>query len=357
MVDALNPRQGRVRDFLRLALTPGWGPLGIKEGLEKHGSVQALLAAASRTGGGLVPVTEVEEVLDACRRTGVTPVAMDGSAYPATLHHLSDPPAVIYQRGDSSVLAGPGVVIVGSRQATTYGRRAAAELAARVARAGRVVISGMALGIDGAAHRGALEAGGVTAAVLGSGPDRPSPRAHRGLAVELLRRGAMLSEYAPGTPPRAHHFPRRNRLLAALADRVVVVEAAARSGALITARLALELGRDVWAVPGSVFSPVSVGTHRLLEDGARPVTDLEGWSDSLGPVDAVGRPPRPAAPDLDDPATTRVWSLLENEGISLDRLLASAGLPADRLLSTLSRLELEGWIRRLPGPGFSRRVA
>ena len=357
MVDPLNPRQGRVRDFLRLSLTPGWGPRRIRDGLEEHGSLEALLSAAGRTRGALAPLAGVEAVLSVCRRSGVTPVALDGSAYPGGFHHLPDPPPVTYHRGDPSVLSEPGVVIVGSRRATAYGRRAAAELAARAARAERVVVSGMALGIDGAAHRGALEGGGITAAVLGSGPDRPSPGAHRGLAAELLHRGALLSEHPPGTPPRAHHFPRRNRLLAALGDRVVVVEAAARSGALITARLALELGREVWAVPGSVFSPVSVGTHRLLEDGARPVTDLDDWSASLAPRDPGNRRTRPAVPDLDDPATSRVWSLLEGEGLSLDALLARAGLPAGRLLTTLSRLELEGWIRRLPGPGFSRRAA
>ncbi len=357
MVDTLNPRQGRVRDLLRLSLTPDWGPRRIRDGLEEHGSVEALLRTAARTDRDVVPLSRVDEVLAECRRTRVTPVALDGSAYPAALLHLSDPPPVIYHRGDLSVLSVPGVVIVGSRRATAYGRRTAAELAARAARAGRVVVSGMALGVDGAAHRGALEAGGVTAAILGSGPDRPSPRAHRALAGELLRQGAVLSEHPPGTPPLAHHFPRRNRLLAALGDRVVVVEAAVRSGALITARLALELGREVWAVPGSVFSPVSAGAHRLLEDGARPVTDLDAWSTSFGSRGLAGDRSRPPVPDLDDPATTRVWSLLEDDGLALDEILARAGLPADRLLTTLSRLELEGWIRRLPGPGFSRRVA
>ncbi|HSM05561.1 MAG TPA: DNA-processing protein DprA [Longimicrobiales bacterium] len=350
---ALNPARGRVRDLLRLSLVPGWGPRRIRSGLEDRGSVEALVAAAARGPGVRAAADEADRILDDCRRAGITATALDGEAYPLRLRHLPDPPPVVFHRGDVSVLAEPGIVIVGSRRATAYGRRVAGELAAQAARAGRVVISGLALGVDGAAHRGALEADGVTAGVLGSGVDRPSPRSHRPLLVDVLIRGAVLSEHPPGTPPRAHHFPRRNRLLAALADQVVVVEAAARSGALITARLALELGREVWAVPGSVFSPVSIGTHRLLEDGARPVTDLEAWSASLGARTGNG----PAAPSAADSDGAELWALLADGPLGLEALQAASGLAASRVLSTLSRLELEGWVRRTSGPSFARRVA
>ncbi|MEJ2539673.1 MAG: DNA-processing protein DprA [Gemmatimonadota bacterium] len=258
--------RGSVEALLRLALTPGLGPRTIRASLEGARTVDAVLARVERT-HRLATSAEAEGILAACRRDRVTTTGLDGTDYPEPLRHLPDPPPVVFHRGELGVLTAPRVVIVGSRQATAYGRRVAGVLAAMSARAGWTVVSGMALGIDGAAHRGALDAGGATAAVLGSGPDRPSPTAHRRLATAIAQEGVLLSELPPGTPARPHHFPRRNRLLAALADRVVVVEAAKRSGALITARLALELGREVWAVPGPVFSPVCEGTHLLLEDG------------------------------------------------------------------------------------------
>lgn len=312
-------------------------------------------------------------MVDALTGPVVRVLASGHPAYPRRLHHLPDPPAPLYVRGDLACLGRPCVAVVGSRRSTEYGRRAARELARVAASAGWTVVSGMALGIDGAAHRGALEGGGGTVAVLGSGPDVPSPRSHARLMNEILASGAVLSEYAPGTEARPHHFPRRNRILAALAHRVVVVEAALRSGALITAREALELGREVWAVPGSIFSPGTPGTHALLEDGAVPVASMEGWAASLQENPAGGTvPTHPTAPGvpLNPPSTSQLPLGLDGEGVparvldalgreakSLEDLLAEVRATPAELLAALSRLELGGWVERAGGSGCWRRAA
>ena len=283
--------------------------------------------------------------------------------FPPRLQHLPDPPGRLYARGVLEALDRPVVAVVGSRRGTAYGRRAAEALGRAAASAGWTVLSGMALGVDGAAHRGALDARGATVAVLGSGPDRAYPRAHASLMEDILDSpgGLVLSEHPPGVGPRTHHFPRRNRLLAALAHRVVVVEAAERSGALITARLAAELGREVWAVPGSIFSPVSAGTHALLEDGAVPVTSLEGWRASLSspdpalqaelhfPDQGVLGPAQPGLPRA-------LWDAVALEPRSPEELALALGRPVPELLPALTSLELDGWLDRGPGPVYFRRA-
>jgi len=282
------------------------------------------------------------------------------ASYPSRLHHLPDPPDALYCRGNLGVLDAPCVTIVGSRRSTDYGRRVAGELARAAVRSGWTVVSGLAMGIDGAAHRGALEGGGATVAVLGAGPDRAHPRAHAPLMEALLARGAVLSEYPPGVSPRKHHFPRRNRLLAALAHRVVVVEAAQRSGALITAGVAAELGREVWAVPASIYSPTARGPHGLLEDGASPVASMDAWEASLR-----RRPPGVQGDGGDqltlgpqgDAFQRRVWETLREEPVPLERIAQLLAVPVSALLPALTALELQGWVARGPGPVFHRRAA
>lgn len=359
MVDAL--RDGEVRALLRLVLSDGWGPRRIRDGLGRFGTAAALVREAGThlPACPLVPEEEVVQLLARCRREGVTVLGCSDPRFPAPLHHLPDPPPVLFLRGRLEVLQRPCVTLVGSRRSTAYGRRVAGRVGRASAAAGWTVVSGLALGVDGAGHRGALAGGGPTVAVLGNGPDRAHPSSHSRLMTELLETGLVLSEHPPGTPPRAHHFPRRNRILAALGQRTVVVEAATRSGALITARLAVELGREVWAVPGSILSRTSSGTNALIRDGAVPLVSLEGWSRSLvdGEV-AQGHPSiRREAEPRGDEVGLRVWRALDGEPRSLEALAASLDMGTRELLPVLTRLELEGWVQRMPGPGFVREVA
>ena len=255
-------------------------------------------------------------------------------AFPALLAALSDPPLGLFVRGGLPAL--PAVAVVGARRCSAYGREVAEYLGRELAGGGACVVSGMARGVDGAAHRGALAGGGPTVAVWGAGPDRVYPREHAALADEIAGRGALLTEYPPGTPPLAAHFPERNRLIAGLARVVIVVEADERSGALVTARLALDEGRDVMAVPGSVFSRLSAGPNGLLRAGAAPVLSA---ADVLG-VLGLSAPVRDeAVPDL-------LRHLPSGSSSTVDELAARSGLPVARLLELLLELELGGWLAR-----------
>lgn len=254
-------------------------------------------------------------------------------AFPPGLATLSDPPLGVFLRGHWEVA--PAVALVGSRQASTYGREVAEYLAGELARAGVWVVSGMARGVDAAAHRGALAAGGRTAAVWGSGPDRVYPAEHAELAEAIGGSGCLLTEYPPGSPPLPQHFPERNRLIVGLSQVVVVVEANERSGALITARLALDEGRDVMAVPGSVFSRLSTGPNGLIRAGAAPVLGASDILDALG-VPAAG-PTTAATPE--DPVEAAIPA---GRSATADAIAATLGRPIAEVLDTLLRLELAG---------------
>jgi DNA processing protein len=259
--------------------------------------------------------------------------------YPAALHELKAPPKELWAIGDRSVLDAPIIAIVGTRRATAYGERITRELATALARGGACVISGMALGIDGAAHRAALEARGKTIAVLGTGVDVAYPRAHLDLHREIAARGLLLSEVPPGTASAKWAFPKRNRIIAALARVVIIVEAPFKSGALNTAEHALELGRDVAVVPGPIDSPQSAGTNQLLTSGAHPIVSI---ADALS---LAGISPQPRAePRFDDEVEMRVWTVLEESVANLDELCARARLPVTRCLAAVTGLELRGAI-------------
>lgn len=267
--------------------------------------------------------------------------------FPSLLRHISDPPLGLFVRG---TLAGPGpwVAVVGSRRATGYGRQVARLLGEEAARAGVTVVSGMARGIDAAAHEGVLAGGGRTVAVWGTGPDRVYPPEHRQLAEAIAESGALVTEYPPATPPRRHHFPERNRLVAGMAETVVVVEAAARSGALVTARLALDEGRDVLAVPGSVFSELSLGPNALLRHGARPlVTPRDLFADLLPEARSAT-----AGGGPDDPLA---GILPRGETLAVDDIAARSGQSVEQTLGELLRLELDGLVERMPDGRFGRR--
>ncbi len=272
----------------------------------------------------------------------------DDPFYPALLKEIPDPPAFLYVRGTLRDDL-PALALVGARRATPYGLRIAREWAREVALAGAGVVSGLALGVDAEAHRGALEAGGYTVAVLGSGLDVVYPYQHRALAEEIVAcGGALISEFPLGARPERWHFPRRNRIIAGLCRAVLVVEAAERSGSLITARLAAEVGREVLAVPGSIFSPQSRGTHRLLKEGAWPATSVEDLLEALGLEGKKSS--EKELPAEEDPLLAYISYYPKH----FDEIAAESGLSVAELSARLLELELRGLIQELPGKYFQR---
>lgn len=285
--------------------------------------------------------------------------------YPPQLLAIPDPPPLLYLQGDPTSLTAPAIAIVGSRGPTPAGRDTAREFARRLAAAGLVVTSGLAAGIDAAAHRGALQAGGRTVAVCGTGLDLTYPAHHRALAAEIAAAGALVSEFPPGTPPLPAHFPRRNRIISGLSLGVLVVEARHRSGSLITARLAAEQGREVFALPGSVHNPLARGCHRLIRDGARlvetPEEVLAGLQHDLFAA-LPGMPTQaPAATAISGGPLDTAGKILLNacgfEPVGVDTLVARTGMTAAAVASTLVLLELRGEIESSAGGLFCRLPA
>ena len=283
-------------------------------------------------------------VLAELARGGVRWVARSAPDFPARLRRIHDPPAGLFVRGNAelALLDAPCVAMVGARACSAYGATVAAELARGLARAGVVVVSGLARGVDGAAHRGALEAG-TTVAVLGCGVDRDYPSAHRLLAASIAERGLILSEYPPGVEPAPWRFPARNRIVAGLCDATVVVEARERSGALITADLALDEGREVLSVPGEITSLLSKGTNHLLRLGAIPVTCLGDILAVVG-VDPVGTSSAPL-----DPRLEAVRAAVADAPAAGDELVRKTGLPASVVAAALVELELTGVVVQADG--------
>jgi DNA processing protein len=265
--------------------------------------------------------------------------------YPPLLRELHDPPPGLFVRGspELDLLHRPAVAIVGARVSSAYGSQVARLLARELARAGLVVVSGLARGVDGEAHRGALDAGGITVAVLGCGVDRDYPAAHGQLAARICERGLVVSEYAPGVEPAPWRFPARNRVIAALTAATVVVEARERSGALITADFALEAGREVFAVPGEITSALSTGTNALLRLGATPLTAASDVLEALG-IDA----PEPPPLDLDEGAA-RVLDVLAAAAAGVDELVRGTGLDAAAVATALAELELADAVTEAEG--------
>jgi DNA processing protein len=291
-----------------------------------------------------------EAELGRAQRLGVRIIGRDEPDYPELLRQIFDPPAVLYVSG--SLEAGEGarsVAVVGSRSATPAGAALARGLGRELARIGAIVVSGLARGIDTAAHRGVLDASGRTLAVLGSGLDVIYPSENAALAREITRGGAVISEFALGTPPAPGNFPRRNRVIAGCTRGVVVVEAALRSGALVTARLALEEGREVMAVPGHPSLPGAAGTNQLIRDGAVLVRDARDIALELGLAEPA--PATEAAAPGSDPL---LGALQDDAPASLEDLALRSGLAAPELLARLTQLELERQVRRLPGALFVR---
>jgi DNA processing protein len=264
--------------------------------------------------------------------------------YPGLLTELHDPPERLFVRGQTlDALSRPAAALVGSRACSPYGAQVARVLARDLAAAGVAVVSGLARGIDGEAHRGALEAGGPTVAVLGCGIDRDYPRAHAGLARRIVENGLVVSEYPPGVEPAPWRFPARNRIIAGLARATVVVEARERSGALITADFALELGRDVFAVPGEITAALSAGTNELLRQGAAPVLGAGDLLDALG----IARP-SPERSAL-SPAAEHLLELVGARACTVDELVRASGRPSADVAAALVELELAGAVAEADG--------
>ncbi|MFC6670595.1 DNA-processing protein DprA [Marinobacterium aestuariivivens] len=362
------------RDWIAASLLPGIGAVGLKRLAVARIPPSRLLDAdpgALRLAGARrvtvqaiqdlnqnrgEPFARLERCLDWLERNPVRCLTPDQDAYPGLLLEIADPPPVLFVRGNPDCLALPQIALVGSRHASRAGADNAYRFAGALSEAGLVITSGLALGIDGAAHQAAVDRGAATVAVFGTGPDRLYPRRHAALAERILENGgAWVSEFLPGTGPLPAHFPRRNRVISGLSVGVLVVEAAPRSGSLITAKMALEQGREVFAIPGTIHNPHAHGCHRLIREGAVLVESVEHIIEQLGallgcfvPVETPGA----CAPELTQPEA----SLLEKMGYDvagIDQLVEHTGLAAPELLSTLVSLELKGVIEPVAG-GYLR---
>ncbi|HEX4798209.1 MAG TPA: DNA-processing protein DprA, partial [Burkholderiales bacterium] len=291
---------------------------------------------------------EIEKTLQWTAQAGHALLTLADSEYPKQLLEIPDPPALLYVAGNVKLLSSPALAVVGSRNATPPGMKNAQSFARAFSEAGLAIVSGLALGVDSAAHRGGLEGRGSTIAVLGTGIDIVYPKRNEPLAKEISSRGALVSEFPLGAPPNAANFPRRNRLISGLARGCLVVEAALDSGSLITARLAAEQGREVLAIPGSIHSPLSRGCHALIKQGAKLVESAQDVLEELGGT---------RAPDTTPPESGAGHDLLDKMGFDpcdIDDLIGRSGLTTEVVSAILLQLELEGKIASLPGGLYQR---
>ncbi len=291
----------------------------------------------------------------AARAVDAIALAVDDEQYPPLLRTIPDPPPLLYVRGDPALLLEAQLAVVGSRRASPAALRVAQLLSGQLTRAGLHICSGMAIGIDGAAHRGALDAGGKSVAVVATGIDRVYPRRHRELADQLQQAGCLVTEFPPGTPPLRQNFPQRNRIISGLSLGVLVVEAALPSGSLITAGTALAQGREVFALPWSMLHEGGRGCLQLIRDGAKMVLQVEDILEELGPLYALQLEAGAAVAPADDAHQRESWALdlVGFEVITLDELVQRSAKPAAQVLAALSELEMAGLVARTAG-GFIR---
>ncbi|WP_296695877.1 DNA-processing protein DprA [Thiocapsa sp. UBA6158] len=367
-----------VADWIVLISAPGIGPRTATRLLERYGAPRAVVDAARQdlAAAGIAPeaiaalkqpdTAALERILAWADQPDAFILTRADTRYPPLLAEIPDAPLLLYVRGDPALLAEPQIAIVGSRNPTPSGLEITRDFARRLAADGLLITSGLALGVDGAAHAGALETG-RTIAVLGTGPDLVYPAMHRDLARRVAERGALVSEFPPGQGPSARNFPRRNRIISGLSVGVLVTEAALKSGSLITARFALEQGRDVFAVPGSIRNPLSRGSHALIRDGAKLVEDPGEILLELAPMlrnllsacpgDAPAEDRAVAGRGGDGALDADYRALLDAMGfdpVAPDELIASTGRSAREVSSMLLVLELEGHVSSAPGGRFCR---
>lgn len=356
-----NPDDATLKAWLALSLVRGLGGEGARNLLREFGSPEAVFTASISALGSVVKKNTAAEIVkgvpDESLAVALTwledsnnhIVTLADSTYPQALLNITDPPLLLYVKGRLDLLNRPALAVVGSRNATPQGAHNAEAFSRSLSDAGLCIISGMAHGIDAAAHRGALQGQSSSIAVVGTGLDKVYPAANRDLAHALAAQGALVSEFPPGTPPLAANFPRRNRIISGMSIGCLVVEAGLQSGSLITARLALEQGRDVFAIPGSIHSPQSKGSHALIKQGAKLVETAQDILEELGsqfvaPAQAADRHGSGSA-------------LLEHLGfdaVDMDTLAARCGLTVSQLSAMLLALELEGCVSKLPGGLYQR---
>ena len=363
----LDPEE--LRALLHLRALPGIGDLTLADLLTRHGSARAALEApadelgarAARERGSRRVLRWVDRAIETIERDGGVVLVRGRAGYPPALEDLYDPPVLLFARGRLELLDRPAFAVVGARRPTPDGVAAARLLAGDLSRAGLVIVSGMARGIDGAAHEAALANG--TIGVLGCGIDVVYPREEARLFARVASEGLLLSEFLPGEPPRPHNFPKRNRIIAALSVGVLVVEAADKSGAMITVDHALDMGREVFAVPGSIVRPTSAGTNRLIQEGATMVVRA---ADVIEPLVASGKisiqvpaPPSREAwetlrPEGLDSSAVSLWEALDLEPRHVDTLASAAGMSVPQALAGLLELEVRGYARQVGGMRFMR---
>ena len=354
--------------WLRVFLTPGIGRQTAWRLLQQFSDIEAFLKASTQQWQTCLNARQIDALqrpsdavlqaldlhlkwLQVASHHLITP---DQSTFPEALRHIPDPPFLLFAEGNLAYLQTPGLAIVGSRHASQQGMRNAREFAAALANQGLCINSGLAAGIDTAAHQGALASAGASCAVVGTGLLQCYPASNQALAQQLREKGCLLSEYALNTPAIAANFPRRNRLISGLSLGVLVVEAAAQSGSLITARMALEQGREVFAIPGSIHSPQAKGCHQLIREGAKLVENSQHIMEELQ-LPALARPALEPLPADADEAESDLFTWLQAEPIHLSTLEQQSGWDSASLSAELIMLEMQGAIENLPG-GWLRRL-
>lgn len=363
---------GDVSYWLALMHAPGIGPVTYQALLQHCGHPERLFDKSSSAPAALLSKSAIEYLrnpdwsavekdLSWQEQPGNYILTFHDAAYPVLLREIPDPPPVLFARGNVELLSSLQLAIVGSRNPSPVGQETAYEFAKDLSGHGLTITSGLAMGIDAAGHRGALDNEGLTLAVMGCGLDQVYPARHQRLAQQIAEHGVLISEFAPGIPPLAENFPRRNRIISGLSAGTLVVEAALRSGSLITARLALEQGREVFAVPGSIHNPLARGCHQLIRQGAKLVENTQDILEELGPLAEVAFTQRQAprtsgtGTTLLDQTHSRVLDKLGFDPTSIDTLVERTGLTAEALSSILLVLELHGKIMSVPG-GFYIRL-
>jgi len=294
---------------------------------------------------------DLDKVWEKIEKQGIKILTWQDEAYPQRLKEIDQPPPVLYIRGEYLPDDLFAVAIVGTRRVTPYGRQITEELSGYLAANGMTVISGLARGVDAVAHQATLKAGGRTIGILGSGVDKIYPPEHRALAEQMMERGAIISDYAPGTPPEASNFPPRNRIISGLSLAVVVIEAGETSGALITAEFAAEQGREVFAVPGSILAPQSKGTNKLIQKGAQPLLSVTDLMQALD-ITRVGEHKAARKSMPTDATEAKLLTVLSNEPMQIDEIRNQTELPIEKVSASLALMELKGMVRQVGGMNY-----